>query len=207
MNSNKICKKVIVATSLSVIALQLNAPLISYANDWNSYEEIIRQDKLLVNKLVDEGYLKQSNDGFKITQKYKDEINNRADKTKYDVFFTENTVMISLKISLASYRGVNKVVFNKNSTIDLYLDNQNAKNLEDGSGLLSILSALIPEAMVSKVATVVFGISSIVIKRANNKGRGIIIKLRFKPGINLPAFWLSVIGVSSQWQTMILDCI
>ena len=106
--------------------------------------------------------------------------------------------MISPKISPAAYRGVNKVVFNKNSTIDLYLDNQNAKNLEDGSGLLSILSALIPEAMVSKVATVVLGISSIVIKRANNKGRGIIIKLRFNPGMNLPAFWISVIGVSSQ---------
>lgn len=177
MNFNKIRKKAIVATTLSAFALQLAYPIDVYAKDEGTNREVVSQEKAVVNNLVNEGYLEESNNGLKITEKYKDEVNSKIDKSKYNVTFTDNSVKVSPKTSNRSFEGVNKVVYNKNFTIDLYLSNNSVRNLADGSAVGAAIAGLVPESVLTKITAAVLSIGGVVLNRVNSNGRGIIVTL------------------------------
>lgn len=197
----------LVFLALTALSIQMSIPVISHANSEQvnliNSSEISNKDDL-IRDLISEGYLKENNNSIEITKKYKDEVNDKIDRSLYNVDFTVNSVIISPKVSIRNFTGVNKVTFTKKG-INFFINNENTNKIiatgTVGSGVL----ALLPEAAASKILSAITSIGSGVLAYTNSKGRGIVVSvdISLKPGnIGQPV----ITGLESQWHLdLILD--
>lgn len=176
----------LVFLALTALSIQMSIPVISHANSEQvnliNSSEISNKDDL-IRDLISEGYLKENNNSIEITKKYKDEVNDKIDRSLYNVDFTVNSVIISPKVSIRNFTGVNKVTFTKKG-INFFINNENTNKIiatgTVGSGVL----ALLPEAAASKILSAITSIGSGVLAYTNSKGRGIVVSvdISLKPG-------------------------
>lgn len=135
-----------------------------------------QNEEIVVNELVDNGYLSVDNttQTVKITEKYRQDILNSIDLNQYDVSFTDNSVTISSKFSVRAFSGVNKIVYTWKG-FDLYLDSTNANKIVAGSGLAAVAAMFVPDLSLSKALAVLLGTVGGVVSWNNAAGRGVII--------------------------------
>lgn len=169
-------KKMAFASSL-LLSLSVALPLspVVYAETPQS-TQFSQED--MIQDLINQGYLERvgRSQQVRITEKYKKEILEQTDLTRYSVTFTENSVAIAPKFQTRSFTGVNKIVFHS-VYCDVYLDSTRANQLAAGTAFAGGLEDIVPNPIAKKIIHYISIYGTTLIAWNNAAGRGIIISV------------------------------